>query len=235
MREACAAGDVTAVQRVYKAYWLDQPAEQRMDNEAFGAGGLCKAIEHDDVDIAHFLLSKLFLDLGYDINTYISRMDPPALALAITDLNLTKWFLSHGADLNARCGLAITPLSIAVRDAPFEIIQLFFDHGGSVKQGQLLNFAAKRLLPDRLDVLDFLLDKRAPINQRIFDDDRDSYNQEYLSGMGTPLHSAARVGHLDIVIRLISRGADPLIKDSYGKIAIEEAEYVVNHLRSLST
>ena len=67
----------------------------------------------------------------------------------------------------------------------------------------------------------------------------DSYEQERFSGLGTPLHSAAATGRLDIVDMLLSRGADPSIKNSWGKLAIEEAEYygwseVINSLRSLS-
>jgi len=157
--------------------------------------------------------------------------------LAIKDPKLTLWFLSHGADPNATCGLDITPLSIAVRDAPFEIIQLLFDHGGSIKHGQLLHFAAIRSLPDRLDVLNYILDKGAPINGLMYENSADSYEQEKFSSLGTPLHSAASTGCLAMVDMLLSRGADPSIKNSWGKLAVEEAEYhgwsdVTDRLRS---
>lgn len=67
----------------------------------------------------------------------------------------------------------------------------------------------------------------------------DNYEQEKYSGLGTPLHSAARKGRLDIVEMLLAKGADPLVKDSRGKLAIELAEYygfglVVARLRRLS-
>lgn len=149
------------------------------------------------------------------------------------------WFLSHGADPNAPCGLDITPLSIAIRDAPFENIRILFDHGGSIEHGQPLQFAAIRGLPDRIDVLNFLIDKGAPVNSVMYENSPDSYEQERFSGLGTPLHIAAATGCLDMVDMLLSRGADPSIKNSLGKLAVEGAEYhgcseVANRLRSLS-
>lgn len=149
------------------------------------------------------------------------------------------WFLSNGADPNAVCGLDITPLSIAVRDARFAIIKLLFDHGGSTEHGQLLHFTMSRASPDRLEVLEYILNKGASINDIMFQNCLESYEQEKYSGLGTPLHSAAEKGNLDMVKMLSAKGADPLIKDSRGQLAIELAEYhgfsvVVARLRPLS-
>ncbi|KAL9100960.1 MAG: hypothetical protein Q9163_003724 [Psora crenata] len=247
MRVACASGDLIPVQSVFKTYWLDRPVSERIDKGLFGASGLCDAIKRDDAVIGSYLLShvlsfnerhfaiateyrsysilQLFVGLGWDINTSLGRRQPPALSLAIEDKELTLWFLSHGADPNAVCGLDITPLSIAVRDSPFDIIRILFDKGGTIKHGQLLHFAAKRVLPDRVKVFEYLLEKGASINGIMFQDYPESYEQERYSGLGTPLHSAAKAGHLDIVEMMLLKGADPLIKDSTGRLAIELAEY----------
>ena len=93
--------------------------------------------------------------------------------------------------------------------------------------------------PSRIDVLKYLLDKGIPINSVMYENRADSYEQERLSGLGTPLHSAAASGSLEMVDMLLSRGADPLIKSSRGKLAVEEAEYygwrnVIDRLRPLS-
>ena len=102
MREACASGNLAAVQWVFKTHWLDQPVNERTDHNEFGASGLCEAIARDDANIAHFLLSnvismqnvhfalaterhaysilELYVDKNWDINTYLSRMQPPALS-----------------------------------------------------------------------------------------------------------------------------------------------------------
>ena len=159
--------------------------------------------------------------------------------MAIKDKQLTYWFLAHNANPNAKCGLDITPLSIAVRDAPFDSIRLLFDKGGSIKSGQLLHFAAYRLLPDRIAVFEYILEMEqgASINSTMFQSCSESYEQERYSGLGTPLHSAATIGHLDMVEMMLLKGADPFIKDSMGYLAIEDAEYfgrdaVVTRLRS---
>ncbi|KAL9098641.1 MAG: hypothetical protein Q9163_005740 [Psora crenata] len=247
LREACASGNLTAVQSVFQVHRSEQPVDERIDQNELGATGLCEAIKRDDAVIAGYLLSnvismqqvhfemateyraysilQLYVDQNWDINTYPSRMQPPALSLAIKDTKLTLWFLAHGADPNATCGLDITPLSIAVREASFEIIQIMFDHGGSTEHGQLLHFAAIRGLPDRLDVLSYLLNKGAPVNSLMFENSVESYEQEKFSGLGTPLHSAASAGCLEVVDMLLSKGADPLIKNSRGKLAVDEAEY----------
>lgn len=102
MREACASGNLTAVQSVFKTHWLDQPVNERIDQDEFGASGLCEAIRQNDATIAHYLLSnvismqpvhfamaaeyhaysilQLYVDRKWDINTYLSRMQPPALS-----------------------------------------------------------------------------------------------------------------------------------------------------------
>ncbi|KAL8974345.1 MAG: hypothetical protein Q9197_001417 [Variospora fuerteventurae] len=102
MTEACVSGDLTAVQSIFKTRWLDKTVDERLDRDMFGAGGLCEAITQDDANLVQFLLSnvvsmqschfrlateyhaystlQLYLDRGFDINTYMSRMDPPALS-----------------------------------------------------------------------------------------------------------------------------------------------------------
>lgn len=80
----------------------------------------------------------------------------------------------HGADPNATCGLEETPLSIAVRDAPFDVIRRFFNLGGSIKQGQLLHFAVNRRLHNRLNIVDYFLNKGAPVNSDMFENSADS-------------------------------------------------------------
>ena len=102
MREACASGNLTAIQSVFQSQWLDRPTDDRIDQNELGAGGLCEAIKRDDVMIAGYLLShvssmqqvhfemaveyraysilQLYVDQDWDINTYSSRMRPPALS-----------------------------------------------------------------------------------------------------------------------------------------------------------
>ena len=87
--------------------------------------------------------------------------------MAVTDEDLTKWFVTHGADPNAQWGLNETPLSIAVGNAPFKAIKLLFDRSATTEHGQLLHHAVYRWLNDRLEVLSYLLEKGALVNNII--------------------------------------------------------------------
>jgi hypothetical protein len=116
-------------------------------------------------------------------------------------------------------------------------IRFLFEHGGSIKHGQLLHMAAIRKLPDRVELLELLLDKGAPIDAIQYEDCPDVYRKEYWKGLGTALHQAAGAGHLDAVTFLLARGADPLIKDSKddGRLAQDWAKDTLNqiHLRTV--
>lgn len=144
--------------------------------------------------------------------------------LALDDEHLTRWLLSHGANPNAGCALDLTPLSIAVEHATFDVINLLFENGGSIRYGQLLHYAVRRDAADRLEVLSFILKKAPPINNVMYQDRLDCYYSQMAFGIGTPLHEAAEMGKLDVVRMLLGHGADPLIRDARGLLAVERAK-----------
>ena len=139
-------------------------------------------------------------------------------------MNLTLWFLAHGADPNAECGLDLTPLSVAVAEGPFAIIELLLDPGGSTRYGQLLHYAVRRNQADHLEVIKFIISKGIPINDLMYQNRLDCYDQYTDFGIGTPLHEAAEEGKQDIVELLLAEGADPLIMDANGELAIDRAQ-----------
>lgn len=158
------------------------------------------------------------------------------------DPALTEWFLDHGANPNASCGRDCTPLSWAVREAPFSCIQMLFDRGGSSQYGQLLHHAAERELPDRCEVVNYLLEKgcMTSINKIMYQDILSDYLQNMYSGIGSPLHLAAGKGLLDLVQLFVEKGADPLLKDPSGQTPLDRARQgghtkVMEFLRPLST
>ncbi|KFY84560.1 hypothetical protein V500_09205 [Pseudogymnoascus sp. VKM F-4518 (FW-2643)] len=169
---------------------------------------------------------EVFIAHGWNINDPFTNRDPPLLSQAIVDEKMALWFVDHGADPNAECDFDFTPLSVAMVSASFATIKLLFDRGGSVEHGQLLHYAARRNIPDRIRTIDFLLSKGAPGMNRLLHQHRPA---NYLSlesaGLSTPLGMAAREGTLDIARHLLKCGADPTIRNSLGELPIEIAEY----------
>ncbi|RDW87064.1 ankyrin repeat domain-containing protein [Aspergillus mulundensis] len=161
----------------------------------------------------------VFIQSGWDINQPVSELRPPVLGDAIADEEMTSWLLGHGADPNRRCVIDLTPLSLAVESAPLPIISLMLSHGGNVRQGQLLHHAVQRQ-SDTVAVLRLLIEKGAPVNACMYDD-YPSWALFHFMGLGTALHKAAELGHVDAVRYLISQGADRRIKDANGRTAME--------------
>jgi ankyrin repeat protein len=58
----------------------------------------------------------------------------------------------------------------------------------------------------------------------MYQEDPTSYYQQRVFALGTPLHSAARLGRLDICRILVAKGADVRIRDSRGEIPLQRAE-----------
>ncbi|PPJ61258.1 hypothetical protein CBER1_11898 [Cercospora berteroae] len=204
------------------------------------------AVENQHEDIVQYLLSngtqvlpthvksvvlsrsksaiQLLLDYGWPINAPLGWSDPPLLAYATDDYDLTAWLLSSDADPNASCALNRTPLSAAVQYSSFEVIKLLFAHGGNAQQGQLLHYAVWRKQTDRLAVMKYLVQQGAEVNQMMYYNDRESFVQREPFGIGTPLHDAAAAGDLEVINLLLGCGADVLARDTRGRLAYERAQ-----------
>nr|POE54515.1 serine/threonine-protein phosphatase 6 regulatory ankyrin repeat subunit c [Quercus suber] len=169
-------------------------------------------------------LIQLFLEYNWPINQQLGWSNPPALAYAIEDPELTAWFIAHGADPNAQCGLDKTPLSAAVQYGPLSVIELLFANGGNVKNGQLLHYAIWRDLDDRVAIVKYLLEKGTPVDAVMYNNEPNSYLQREAFGLGSPLHDAAAIGDVDVLRLLIDRGADLRMRDTRGHLAYERAQ-----------
>ncbi|KAL8961271.1 MAG: hypothetical protein Q9183_005332 [Haloplaca sp. 2 TL-2023] len=245
-RAACVTGDLVTVRQALKTYWDDVPSPSRPYKSDPLYPGLEEIIKQDNrivfgflapgiISLSPFLQSRvvrcksysimeLWLENGWGINAKLNQCAPPALALAVEDEELTRCFLSHGADPNAKRDVDETPLSVAVRDAPFETIKLLFDHGGSTKHGHLLHYAIYRKLPDQLEVFKWIFEKgRFRINDIMHQNDPRAFIQNEFANLCTPLHSAVIGGHLEIVDILLSNGADPGVKSSLGHLPLMDA------------
>lgn len=146
-----------------------------------------------------------------------------ASSSVLDDEDLTRWFLTRGANPNATAGvLDITPLSVAVEIAPLSMIELLFQYGGTTERGQLLHHAAMREGPDHVEVLDFLFARGVTdVSGLLYGNHPDSFQLMSNVGLGTPLHVAAEKGMLGTVQYLLDKGADIQMRDTRGRLAID--------------
>ncbi|KAL8928738.1 MAG: hypothetical protein Q9208_001516 [Pyrenodesmia sp. 3 TL-2023] len=270
LQAASGAGDLATVQKILENWEGNTNCFGNALQPALEGGHVAVAsclLEHGiEVNSGNFWMamrhkSYAFLDLylrhGYNINDTEGAWQPSPLADTLDDEEMVGWLLDHGADPNAEKiinggKMGETPLSKAMWCAPFTTITLLFDHGGSdtIKYGSLLWYAANRELPDRLQVLEYLLEKGAvsDLNKLMFHDRPEPATQaDWVVGRGTPLHAAAENGDLEVIKLFVAWGADPTIRDSKGRRAIDEArrqlelektngdhEAVIDYLSALS-
>lgn len=116
-------------------------------------------------------------------------------------------------------------MSEAMCLASLDTITLLFDRGGDIKRGQLLHNAVQRASPDVLELVSFLLDRGISINEIQYQNHERSWRDRFPFGLGTPLHYAAQEGKVHVVKLLLSRGADPTIKDAKGRTVLQSAEF----------
>ena len=97
-----------------------------------------------------------------------------------------------------------------------------------------------REFSDCLEVIDFLLDRGALINDVMYQNRLKDYYQMRAFGFGAPLHIAVEQGKAGCGEATAEKGTEPLVRDARGEMAIQRAEdngrsEVVELLRPLST
>ena len=146
-------------------------------------------------------------------------------AASASDLELTKWFLAHGASPNAYAvNLPHTPLTWAVRDGSLEMVKYLMEHGGNPRKGSLLHMAARRCAPGRLAIIDFLVDSGAPINGLEYADCPRDFETWRRRGLGTALHAAVKSEQKTSIVTLLTKGARKDIKDTKGRTPLDLAK-----------
>ncbi|KAL8786470.1 MAG: hypothetical protein Q9213_002786 [Squamulea squamosa] len=185
-------------------------------------------VEHEAVRAAlanrSTAMLQVFLDHGWNINKKLGPTMAPALTRTLDDEELVRWFLAHGADPNAAVQSWPSPLEAAAFKAPLEVIKILVDHGGRVYPSNALPQAAKTALPDRTEILAYFLDKGAPIDMVEYEFDKKTFQKFGVKAFGTALHQASKRGNEQLVQFLLQRGAEPSVKDSVGKTALQYAQ-----------
>lgn len=170
-----------------------------------------------------FEIVKLLIDYGAELN------DPsyPAVVGAAFrhSTEMIQYVLDRGADLNATSGNKVSALWHAAYDGDIELARFLLDVGIDVAKvgGDALALAASR---NHLPIIKLLVENNVNVNFQMFDAHPD---RTY-----SPLHNAAWYGHLESVHYLLMNGADPSLKNHYGKrpyhLAKEEKHQEITEL-----
>eukprot|EP00057_Strongylocentrotus_purpuratus_P015434 XP_011669908.1 PREDICTED: ankyrin repeat domain-containing protein 50-like [Strongylocentrotus purpuratus] len=159
------------------------------------------------------------------------------LSAASKGLDVTKYLISQGAEVNKRDNKGWTPLHISAKNGHLDVTEYLISEGAEVNRGMddgltALHSASKnghldvtkylisrgaecwtalRIAASKgLDITKYLISKGAEVNK---EDNR---------GL-TALHSAAQQGYLDVTEYLISQGAEVTKKDKAGKTPLHHA------------
>ncbi|KAF2668528.1 ankyrin [Microthyrium microscopicum] len=138
-------------------------------------------------------------------------------AVSDDDIALLTYLLENGADPDGGGRFEWMPaIAVAIEEGKdLEIIKLLARYGADVKRKGLLAMAANE---DRVDVIEYLLESGASINEDVGDCVLLPHDK------GSALHVAAAEDHLDVVRTLVEKGADVGLKDSEGKSALDKAK-----------
>ena len=120
-------------------------------------------------------------------------------------------------------------MMVAVYEAELKTIGFLLANGGDIEQGCLVMYA---VLARRIDKLELLVGQGAAINVVCDEDNPEYWSLERRLGSastgpyGTPLHYMVRKGDRNMVEALLRRGANPEIRDSDGRTALDIAQII---------
>jgi len=164
----------------------------------------------------HLEVVKLLVTRGSDVNltdgTY-RFLTPLHIAASNQFASIVEYLISKGAELEIGDGSESTPLFLAAENGSVEVIKILISKGANVNhQSAVTTPLVAAAESGHLKTVEFLLDNKANIQ-----------------GTGklrtaTALHVAAMNDELEIVKLLLSRGADPKIKDDDGRLPIDLAK-----------
>ena len=176
----------------------------------------CNNDSDNDIEFIEYLIDK-----GADVNLPNSEGETP-LIIAINNgnLELVKLLLDKGADVNLPNSEGETPLHLAINNGNLELVELLLDKGADVnipnsKGRTPLLIAAKKGYNKIVQLL----------IKKVYAD----VNASYKDG-NTLLHIAAMNNHIELVFKLIEKGANMNIKNKKGKTPLQYMDPIYSQL-----
>ncbi|KAL8644910.1 MAG: hypothetical protein Q9226_007533, partial [Calogaya cf. arnoldii] len=148
------------------------------------------------------------------------QVDDSMLYSNVSQPELIALFLSKGANPNGDPD-GPCPLEVAAGRGCLETVKLLLDNGATIKpDSAALHAAAGEDVPDRIPIMDYLVQHGADVNGIARDIPGPSEARR--SGRkGTPLHSAFKWANEEAKTWLVEHGADPEAKNQLGEAPAE--------------
>ncbi len=185
---------------------------------------LLQAIRAGDTNSVRYHLQQK--DAGTTVPTdYDSGITPLHNAIASNQPEEVKRLLAEGADVNARTKRTLTPLSFALDQSNFTIVEILINHGADINTAYEEEYEEKPLLAAALtgnvDIIQLLLDNGADVSVK-----------DFFGKM--PLSNTLIGDHADAARLLIQNGADVFYIGSIGAITGETMLHSAALLRSVN-
>ena len=140
-------------------------------------------------------------------------------ALVHVDHDITRWLLTHGADVNVRNRAHRTPLHLAAFGINLDAVQVLLEHGPDINSQ---SGAGETPLYEALTISsDHSPEKVVEVVRRLLEHGADTNIPD--NNYSTPLHQASFRGWLEIVRLLLSYGAKVDEKDGRGRTSLQVA------------
>ena len=172
----------------------------------------------------HFRLANLLFRYGADVDCRGIAGRTLLLASSLGSVDVMRWLLNHGADVNARTKSGETPLHLAAFKARTEGVQVLLEHNASIDSQDNYGktplystiYYAQKERQESLDIARRLLEHGADPNISTY---RPS----------TALHCASSCGLLKVARLLLSHGAKVDVKDRDGRTPSQVAASEGHH------
>jgi ankyrin repeat protein len=163
----------------------------------------------------------LLAEAGADPNVQKFGFTPLVSAIQHKHRPMVEYLIAHGADVNLPSGHSCSPIGYAAASADLELVRLLLDAGADPDEQQIgetpLTLAVMHHHPEMVLLL---LERGA-------NPDRKGQGAAYY-----PIHRAILNDNMPILELLLAHGADPMVRDSYRRTALDLATGLISPLQA---